>query len=103
MTTSSANSAHIKLDLNYPAFQKELFSLDANEIKKLFKTFAKLSKMSWDQLFTDHGLNWEEIKSQSGRYTVRVSLQYRAVVVRDAGFMRFQTLVTDHDRAYKNG
>ena len=101
MMSSGADSAQIKLDLNYPAFQKELFSLDANEIKKLFKTFAKLSKMSWDQLFTDHGLNWEEIKSHSGKYTVRVSLQYRAVVVRDAEFMRFQTLVTDHDRAYK--
>jgi hypothetical protein len=99
MTASGANSEQIKLDLNYPAFQKELFNLDANEIKKLIKTFTKLSKMSWDQLFTDHGLNWEEIKSQSGTYTVRVSLQYRAVVVRDVGFMRFQTLVTDHDRA----
>jgi hypothetical protein len=55
MTASGANKAQIKFDLNYPAFQKELFSLDANEIKKLFKTFAKLSKMSWDHCLLTTG------------------------------------------------
>ena len=99
--TNRGNNALILLDLNYSEFQKELFDLDVNEVKKIFKTFKKIHKMTWNQLFTDSGLNWEEIKNATGKYTIRVSLQYRAVVVRDGQFMRFLLLVTDHDRAYQ--
>ena len=43
----------------YAAFQSELFDLDAPELKKISKTFKKLSDMSWNDVFKDHGLKWE--------------------------------------------
>lgn len=101
LAAEDGNKALILLDLNYPEFQKQLVDSDLNEVKKIFKAFKKLHKMTWAQLFVDHGLNWEEIKGASGKYTIRVSLQYRAVVLRDGKFMRCQLLVTNHDSAYQ--
>jgi hypothetical protein len=34
------------------------------------------------------------------KYTIRLSQPYRAVVTRDAGWMRFAALHLDHDGAY---
>ena len=39
----SGNDDKVLLDLNYPAFQSELFEMDAPEIKNLFKTFKGIS------------------------------------------------------------
>lgn len=50
------------LDLNVPTFQKTLFELDAGEVKKVFKTFQKLQALTWNEVFRDHGLNWEQVK-----------------------------------------
>ena len=97
---ASGNSAKVLLDLNHPGFQSELFALDAPEIKKVFKTLKKLKALTWNEVFQDHGLKWEEPKSLPGKYTIRVSQSYRAVVVREGAFMRFQTLHRDHDEAY---
>ena len=94
------NNEKVLLDLNYPNFQSELFMLDANEIKKLFKTLKKLRTMTWNEVFRDHGLNWEEIKSVTGKYSIRLSQSYRAVVIREGCWIRFQTLHQDHDGAY---
>ena len=47
----SGNDDKVLLDLNYPAFQSELFEMDAPEIKKIFKTFKKLRAMSWNEVF----------------------------------------------------
>jgi len=96
----SGNDARVLLDLNYPAFQSELFDLDAPELKKVFKTFRKLRAMTWNEVFGDHGLKWEELRSVAGRYTIRLSQAYRAVVVREGSWLRFQTLHPDHDGAY---
>jgi len=94
------NDARVLLDLNYPGFQGELFELDASELRKIFKTLKKVRRLVWHQVFTDKGLHWEEVKTFPGRYTVRLSLSYRAVVVREEAFMRFQALHLDHDGAY---
>jgi len=102
------NDAKVLLDLNYPGFQAELFDLDAPELKKIVKTLKKLSPtrrlprrgLAWQDVFRDKGLHWEEIKSVAGKYTIRLSQSYRAVVVREGAFMRFQTLHPDHDGAY---
>lgn len=94
------NDDKVLLDLNYPAFQNELFDLDAPEIKKIIKTLKKIKGLTWNDMFKDHGLKWEELKSFPGSYTIRLSQSYRAVVVREAGYLRFQTLHQDHDRAY---
>lgn len=96
----SGNDDRVLLDLNYPAFQDELFDLDAPEIKKIIKTLKKIMGLAWNDLFRDHGLKWEEIKSTNGKYTVRLSQSYRAVVVREGCWMRFQALHQDHDSAY---
>ncbi|MDR3390956.1 MAG: hypothetical protein P4L77_04395 [Sulfuriferula sp.] len=96
----SGNDDKVLLDLNYPAFQNELFDLDATEIKKVTKTLRKIKGITWNELFRDNGLKWEELKSIPGKYTVRLSQSYRAVVVREGSWMRFQTLHPDHDGAY---
>lgn len=96
----SGNDDKVLLDLNYPAFQSELFALHAPEIKKIFKTFKKLKAMSWNEVFRDSGLKWEEPKSTPGKYTIRLSLAYRGVVVRQGSWIRFQALHQDHDGAY---
>lgn len=96
----SGNDTKVLLDLNYPGFQSDLFELDASEAKKVFKTFKKLRRMTWNEVFRDHGLKWEESKSVPGKFTIRLSQPYRAVVVRDGVLLRFQALHQDHDGAY---
>lgn len=95
-----SNDDRVLLDLNAPPFQKRLFELDASEIKKVFKTFIKLQQMTWQTVFQDHGLKWEQVKNQPGTFTIRLSQSYRAVVERDGPYMLFQTLHLDHDGAY---
>lgn len=95
-----SNDDKVLLDLNVPEFQSELFGLDVSEIKKSLKTFKKIKGMTWNDIFKDHGLKWEELKSISGKYTIRLSQSYRAIVTRDGNWMRFQTLHQDHDGAY---
>ncbi len=96
----SGNDDKVLLDLNYPGFQAELFDLDVAEVKKIFKTLKKLRTLTWNELFRDHGLKWEEIKNHAGKYTLRLSQAYRAVVIREGGWIRFQALHPDHDGAY---
>jgi len=96
----SGNDDKVLLDLNYPAFQDELFDLDVPEIRKSIKTFRKIKGLTWNEVFGDQGLKWEELKSVPGKYTVRLSQSCRAVVVREGCWMRFQTLHQDHDSAY---
>ena len=95
-----SNDDKVLLDLNVPLFQKKLFELDATEVKKVFKTFQKLRMLTWNEVFRDHGLKWEQIKNEQGTFSIRLSLSYRAVVERDGNFMLFQTLHLDHDGAY---
>lgn len=97
---SGGNDAKVLLDLNFPGFQAELFELDVSEIKKIFKTLKKLRGLTWSQVFHDKGLHWEELKSQSGKYSIRLSQSYRALVVREGVWMRFAALHPDHDGAY---
>ncbi len=86
--------------MNFPEFQDELFELDAAEFKKVCKTLKKLKGLVWNEVFRDSGLNWEQLKSAPGKYSVRLSQSYRAVVRREGHFMRFQSLHLDHDGAY---
>jgi len=97
---NAGNNKKVLLDLNFDEFQSEMFELDVQEIKKMFKTFRKLRAMTWNEVFKDSGIKWEEIKSFPGKYSVRLSQSYRAVVVRERDLMRFQTLHRDHDATY---
>ena len=96
----SGNDEKVLLDLNFPDFQSDFFGLNSPEAKKLFKVFKKLTSMTWNDVFRDHGLKWEEVKSVPGKFTIRLSQSYRAVVVREGAFMRFQAFHLDHDGAY---
>ena len=91
----------VRLDLNFRDFQEQLFGLDAGELRQVIKTLRKVSGQSWQQVYADHGLKWEELKSARGRFTIRVTRQCRAVVTRDGDFMCFLALHFDHDSAYK--
>ena len=96
----SGNNEKVLLDLNYSEFQSALFDLDTSDIKKVFKTLKKVKNMTWQEVFQDHGLKWEELKSVAGKFTIRLSQSYRAVVARDGSFMRFLVLSQDHNAAY---
>jgi hypothetical protein len=96
----SGNNDKVLLDMNHSGFQSELFDLDVFEARKVFKALRKLRAMTWNEVFKDHGLKWEEIKNSPGKYTIRLSQSCRAVVRREGGWMRFQSLHPDHDGAY---
>lgn len=79
----SGNEAKVLLDLNAPTFQSDFFDLDANEVKKMLKTLKKLRGLTWNEVFRDHGLKWEQVKSMPDKYTIRLSQSYRAIAIRD--------------------
>lgn len=96
----------IKIDLNNPEFQSDLFTLEKKEQLALIKTLKKINKLTWTELYSDHGLKWEAIlskKTKTGEriYTFRFSQKYRAVALRQDDFLRLLTLHVDHDSAYK--
>jgi hypothetical protein len=93
------------LDINFPLFQKQFFSLEQSEATALIRTLSKLLKLSWDEVYKDKGLNWELVKTQTGPkgqrvYSIRVTRKFRAVVYRDKDFLVFLSLHPDHDSAY---
>jgi hypothetical protein len=99
-------AARIRLDLNSPVFQKQLFNLPKEKQMNVLKTLRKLSKMTWDQVYQDRGLKWEIIHSRSGPhdqrlYSLRLGKGFRAVAYRDQEWMRLLSLHPDHDSAYK--
>ena len=98
--------SNILLDLNYPAFQTELFALQKSEQTAFLSTCKKIKQLSWNDVYKDKGLKWEEITSKTtktGRkiYSIRFSQKYRAIVTRDGDFMVFYSIHVDHDSAYK--
>ncbi len=90
----------VRLDLNFREFQAQLFELDTGELRQAVKILRKVSRLTWQQVYSDQGLKWEELKSAKGRFTIRVTRQCRAVVSRDGEFMCFYALHFDHDGAY---
>ena len=95
------DAARVAVDLNKTSFQAELWNLDVPQLRTLQRVMKRLSAMTWQQVTDDHGLNWERIKGSDARYSIRLSLQARAVVTRDGPVMRFESLHFDHDSAYK--
>lgn len=57
--------------------------------------------MTWNDAYADHGLKWEAVRSMPGRFTIRLSQKFRAVVAREGDFIRFMALHPDHDGAYR--
>ena len=95
----------MKVDLNFPLFQKDLFSLNKNELAAFFRTAKKLVKMDLTQIQQSSGLNLEKIqvmKSPAGKplYSIRVTRSFRAVLTIDNDYLRFVSLHPGHDSAY---
>ncbi|MCF8127127.1 MAG: hypothetical protein K9N10_01320 [Deltaproteobacteria bacterium] len=96
----------MRIDLNFPDFQKDFFTLQKNEGYALIKTFKILSRMDFDQLRRSPGLNLERIKNMKTRkgnslYSIRITRSFRAVISIQDDYLRFISLHPDHDSAYK--
>jgi hypothetical protein len=96
----------MKVDLNFPPFQKDLFSLSKNDIAAFIRTVKKLVKMDLVEIQKSSGLNLEKIsvmKTPAGKslYSIRVTRSFRAVLTVGKGYLRFVSLHPDHDSAYK--
>ncbi len=44
-------------DLNNPAFQESWFELVADEAERVCATLKKITKLTWQQVYTDKGLH----------------------------------------------
>ncbi len=96
----------MKIDLNFPDFQKDLFNLEKNELYALIKTVRTMSRMDFDQLRRSSGLNLEHLKSIKTRkgnpiYSIRITRSFRATLSIERDYLRFISLHPDHDSAYK--
>jgi len=99
-------SERVRLDLNNPEFQEDLFKLETREQRDLLRTLRKLSKMDWAQIYRDKGLRWEAVLSKTGPhggrlYSLRLSRGSRALAYREGSWLRFLSLHPDHDSAYR--
>ena len=97
---------HIRLDLNNPVFQRELFNLTKSNQRNILNTLRKLANMTWQQVYSDYGLKWEVILSQKGPsgnklYSFRIGKGFRGVAYRDSLWLRLLSLHPDHDSTYQ--
>ncbi len=89
----TARSGSLQLDLNNPVFQEQLFALSKDEQRAVLNTLAKLSKMTWQQVYSDTGLKWEVIVSRVGPhggrlYSFRIGSGFRAIAYRQDDWLR---------------
>lgn len=104
--TAGHTEASIRLDLNNPVFQNTLLGLINTDQRNILKTLKKISRMTWLQIYSDHGLKWEAIQSRKGPeghrlYTFRISREFRAIGYRDGPWLRILSLHPDHNSAYR--
>jgi hypothetical protein len=104
--TNPVPDRSIRLDLNNPVSQRQLFNLTKNDQRSILNTLRKLAAMTWQQVYSDNGLKWELILSQRGPgdnrlYSFRISRGFRAVAYRDGQWLRLLSLHPDHDSAYQ--
>ncbi|AIL64805.1 hypothetical protein NOVO_02050 [Rickettsiales bacterium Ac37b] len=97
----------ILLDMNYPKFQEQLFSLEKVEQRALLNTLKKIKLLRWETLYSDKGIRWELITSKqtskgNNLYSFRFSQKYRGTAYRDGDYMVLLGLFPDHDGAYIN-
>ena len=96
----------MKIDLNFPPFQQDLFSLDKTKLSIFVQSVKKINKMDLRQVQQSSGLNLEKIKNiktPNGKtlYSIRMSKSFRAVICIEDDFIRFISLHPGHDTAYK--
>jgi hypothetical protein len=96
----------VRLDLNNPHFQEQLFDLEKVEQRAVLNTLRKIASMTWSQVYEDPGLKWEVILSRKGPhgdriYSLRLGRALRAVAYRQENWLRLLSLHPDHDSAYR--
>jgi hypothetical protein len=103
---ASDREGHVRLDLNNPEFQENLFAMQKPERHSAIETLSKLRRMTWEQVYRDKGLRWEKIASIkppagiSAVYSLRITQSRRATAYRDGDFLRFLAIAPDHDSTY---
>ena len=103
---SNKPDSNVRLDLNNPVFQENLFSLQKPERHAVIDTLKKIRQMTWAQVYRDKGLKWEKIVSIKppqgieSLYSLRITQARRATAYREGDFMRFLTVASDHDSTY---
>jgi hypothetical protein len=96
----------VRLDLNNPVFQRDLFALQKIERHMVLDTLAKIRQLQWSQIYRDKGLRWEKIASLKppagidALYSLRITQARRAVAYRDGDFLRLLSIPPDHDATY---
>ncbi len=95
----------VRLDLNNPVFQRQLFNLSKTDQRNILNTLRKLANLTWQQVYADHGLKWEAILSKKGPsgnrlYSFRIGKGFRGIAYRDGTWLRLLSLHPDHDSAY---
>lgn len=98
-----ANDTPVRLDLNNPVFQAQLFGLQKPERNAAIDTLRKIRLLTWAELHRDNGLKWEKIISVKppqgidAIYSLRITQSRRCTAYRDGDFMRLLTVAFDHD------
>lgn len=99
----------ISVNLSSPALVSQIANLSKENLISFQKTLRKILKLSWNQLYQDHGLKWEEITSMSDillgnkkyrPYSIRLNQKFRAIAMRKESEMVFISLHPDHDSTY---
>ena len=94
----------VLLDMNSPSFQSDLFSLEKQEQRAILNTLKKISKLKWNELYKDKGINFELITSKKigkdNLYSFRFSQKYRGVACREGEYLVLLGLFVNHDGAY---
>lgn len=96
----------VRLDLNNPVFQENLFMLQKPERHAALDSLNKIRQMTWNQVYRDSGIKWEKIisvKPPTGIdaiYSLRITQAGRATAYRDGDFIRLLTIAPDHDNTY---
>ncbi len=105
--TVAGNAAGlVRLDLNNPSFQADLFNLQKPERLAAWNALNKLRQLTWDQVYRDQGLKWEKITSVApppgveAIYSLRITQARRAIAFRQGEFIRFLAIAPDHDSTY---
>lgn len=102
----SSSEGRVRLDLNNPVFQEQLFAMQKVDRHAALDALNKIRQLTWTQVYRDPGLKWEKItsirppKGIDALYSIRITRARRATAYRDGEFMRFLTIAPDHDAAY---
>ena len=105
-TPGTRNDVKVRIDMDDAEFQRGLFALEKDDAASVLETLRKLNRMTWQQLYVDKGMHWEQIHGEvapdrTNRHTFRITRAFRAVAVREGDWLRILSLHPDHDSAYK--